>query len=144
MNIRIVFFSLLISFFSNYGFGQIDTKPAESKFQSEITFEEPQFDFGSIKEGTTVSKEFYFKNTGDSLLIILNVLTTCGCTIVDWPRDPIKPGEMGMVKITYNSTGRPGRFNKVVTILFKSKKSPTRITISGIAEAQAESSPSTK
>lgn len=74
-------------------------------------------DFGEISEnGGSVSCEFRVKNIGSKPLLINNVQASCGCTTPDWTKKPILPGEEGMIKATYNPLGRPGDFNKAVTV----------------------------
>lgn len=92
-----------------------------------IVFETKSHDFGTVKEADgEVSCEFDFQNTGDEPLVILDVRTSCGCTTPDYPRDPIAPGKMGKIKVTYNPNGRPGEFERTVKIFTNAKK---RITL---------------
>lgn len=85
-----------------------------------ITFEESTFDFGDINQGDKVEHIFNFENTGDAPLVITNVQTTCGCTATDWKREPILPGETSTIKVNFNSAGKMGRQNKVITIVSNS------------------------
>ena len=85
-----------------------------------ITFEEGEFNFGDIFQGDKVEHIFNFENTGDSPLIITNVQTTCGCTATNWEREPILPGSKSSIKVTFNSAGKMGRNNKVITIISNS------------------------
>ncbi len=83
-----------------------------------ITFEKKVHDFGDISQGDKVEETFRFTNTGNEPLIITNVQVTCGCTVPKgWPRDPIAPGQKGELTIAFNSAGKMGRQNKVVTIV---------------------------
>ena len=83
-----------------------------------ITFEKKTHDFGDIVQGDKVEETFHFANTGTEPLIITNVLLTCGCTVPKgWPRDPIMPGGKGELTIAFNSAGKMGKQNKVVTIV---------------------------
>ena len=83
-----------------------------------ITFEKKIHDFGDISQGDKVEETFRFTNTGNEPLIITNVQVTCGCTVPKgWPRDPIAPGQKGELTIAFNSAGKMGRQNKVVTIV---------------------------
>lgn len=82
-----------------------------------ISFEEVTFDFGDITQGDKVEHVFSFENTGVEPLIITNVQTTCGCTAPEWSRDPIIPGQKSSIKVVFNSAGKNGRQNKVITIL---------------------------
>jgi hypothetical protein len=120
----------LISF---SGYSQ-EKKTIENKFQAEIKFEEESYDFGIIKQGESVTKEFRFKNIGDSILVLTDVKASCGCTVPEWPKGMIQPGESGIIKITFNSQGKMGRFNKVVTIFSNSKMKIMYLRISGNIE----------
>ncbi|HEY9045225.1 MAG TPA: DUF1573 domain-containing protein [Ohtaekwangia sp.] len=83
-----------------------------------ITFEKKTHDFGQIVQGDKVENVFKFTNTGNEPLIITNVQVTCGCTTPKgWPRDPIQPGGKGEITIAFNSAGKIGRQDKVVTIV---------------------------
>jgi hypothetical protein len=83
-----------------------------------ITFEKKTHDFGDIFQGDKVEETFKFTNTGTEPLIITNVQVTCGCTTPKgWPRDPIMPGGKGELTVAFNSTGKSGRQNKVVTVV---------------------------
>jgi len=85
-----------------------------------IAFEEDSFEFGDIYQGDKVEHVFEFENAGDSPLIITNVQTTCGCTATNWEREPILPGEKSSIKVTFNSAGKMGMNNKVITIISNS------------------------
>lgn len=81
-----------------------------------INFEEEFHDFGEVQEGDVVEHTFVFTNEGDGPLIISNAQGSCGCTVPDWPRQPIAPGQKGQIKVSFNSTGRAGRQDKRVTL----------------------------
>lgn len=88
-------------------------------------------DFGTIVEGTQASFTFDIQNSGNQTLIISNVQPSCGCTTPEWTKDPIHPGAKGQITATFNSSGRPGSFNKAITVTSNSVE-PTRIlTIKG-------------
>ncbi len=83
-----------------------------------ITFEKKTHDFGDIVQGDKVEETFKFANTGTEPLIITNVQVTCGCTVPKgWPRDPIMPGGKAELTIAFNSAGKMGKQNKVVTVI---------------------------
>lgn len=81
-----------------------------------MTFEESEFDFGDIKQGDKVEHIFTFTNTGKSDLLITDAKGSCGCTVPDYKKDPIKPGEKSSMKVTFDSTGKSGQQQKTVTI----------------------------
>ncbi len=89
---------------------------AQKKDGPQISFKEEVHDFGKIKEGVVAEYEFKFTNTGNQPLILSDVRASCGCTAPTWSKEPIMPGKNGMIKVAYNSLGRPGAFNKSITI----------------------------
>ncbi|OFY69432.1 MAG: hypothetical protein A3G23_00745 [Bacteroidetes bacterium RIFCSPLOWO2_12_FULL_37_12] len=96
-----------------------DDVPAMStilKAGPKIQFLETSKDFGNITQGEKVSYDFTFRNTGTEPLVLSNVQTTCGCTATNWPREPIAPGEMKKIAATFNSAGKSGKQDKVITI----------------------------
>jgi hypothetical protein len=73
-------------------------------------------DFGTLKEGPSAEYVFKFKNTGRQPLIITNASASCGCTVPEFPKEPILPGKQGQIKVTYNTSGKAGPFDKTVFI----------------------------
>ncbi len=94
-----------------------------------LQLEESTFDFGDLKQGDKVSHEFILKNDGKSPLVISNVITTCGCTAPEWPKTPIAPKQSATIKIAFDSRGRAGVQNKVITIISNAKTPQGRIRI---------------
>lgn len=74
------------------------------------------FDFGTVKEGPDVEHIFKFKNTGKEPLIIANASASCGCTVPEWPKEPIMPGKTGQMKVTFHTSGKSGPITKTVYI----------------------------
>lgn len=85
-----------------------------------ITFEETAFDFGDIHQGEKVEHVFAFENSGTAPLIITHVQTTCGCTAPEWPQEPIMPGKKAEIKVIFDSKGKFGRQNKVISVISNS------------------------
>jgi hypothetical protein len=82
-----------------------------------INWDKSTHDFGDVFQGDKVEHTFRFTNTGNKDLVITNVEVTCGCTTPKgWPRDPIAPGGSGELTIAFNSAGKIGKQNKVITI----------------------------
>ncbi|WP_336514080.1 DUF1573 domain-containing protein [Pollutibacter soli] len=71
---------------------------------------------GSVKSGEKVQIAYRFKNTGDKQLVVSNVVVSCGCTVAEKPERPIAPGEEGVIKAEFNSTGRIGSNHKTITV----------------------------
>lgn len=99
-----------------------------------IKFEEELYDFGVIKEGESIKYEFKFKNTGKTPLIISNATATCGCTVPEYPTKPIKPGDGGVIKVVFNSLGKEGMQDKVVSIV--SNANPYLATLHLVGEVK--------
>lgn len=110
-----------------------------AKDATTIELKEVEFNFGQINEGDVVSHDFSFTNTGTTPLIITNATATCGCTIPEKPEAPVMPGETGTIKVKFNSTGRPGRTHKEVTVVSNAQPEFPRLVIKGMVEKKAAS-----
>lgn len=107
----------------------MNTKSAEGNSNAdlpEIKFEEETHDFGRITQGEKVTYNFKFKNTGGANLIISSASGSCGCTIPDYPKKPILPGEEANINVVFASEGKSGIVEKSVTIVTNCEPS-TRI-----------------
>ena len=89
-----------------------------------------KWDFGNVERGKKVSHVFKFKNTGNAPLVIANVATSCGCTMPEYPREPIMPGEESQVKVTFNGEGWD-RFTKSVTLTLNTREGREILYITG-------------
>jgi hypothetical protein len=103
--------------------------PQKPLSDARLEFARKQHDFGDVAQGETVSCRFAFTNTGTAPLLILNVQTTCGCTAPEWPRKPLQPGEKGEILISFNSTKKTGRVNKVITVFSNAQKPEEKLKI---------------
>ncbi|MFI5148339.1 MAG: DUF1573 domain-containing protein [Bacteroidia bacterium] len=101
-----------------------------------MSFEKETIDFGTINQGADGVRTFKFKNTGHAPLIITEVKGECGCTTLPdgWPKEPIKPGASGIIKVKYD-TQRTGAFDKKVTITSNAKISSKQVSIKGVVKA---------
>lgn len=116
-------------------FGALAQEAATPPSKAEIKFEKDVHDFGQMKQNGDASTEFKFTNTGTEPLIISNAKGSCGCTVPEWPREPIAPGASGAIKVKYDSK-RVGPINKSVTISSNASNAPqTIIRIKGNIEA---------
>ncbi|MBR5803283.1 MAG: DUF1573 domain-containing protein [Bacteroidaceae bacterium] len=104
-----------------------------AKGEAEITFEKTSHNFGTFsEENPVVTCVFKFKNTGDVPLVIHQAVASCGCTVPEFTKEPIKPGESGELKVTYNGAGRfPGQFRKTVTVHSNAENDLVRLYIRG-------------
>lgn len=94
-----------------------------------ITFAESEFNFGDINQGEIVEHIFKFTNSGDAPLIIENASASCGCTVPEWPKDPIQPGGTGEIKVQFDSKGKVGQQNKQVTIRANTYPNMSKVNI---------------
>ena len=100
---------------------------------AEIKFDKLTHNFGTFSEKEpVVSCTFTFTNVGESPLIINQAVASCGCTVPEYTKTPIKPGESGEIKVTYNGTGKfPGHFKKSITVRTNGAVEMTRLYIEG-------------
>ena len=82
-----------------------------------LEFLEKEFDFGTITDGDIVEHTYKLVNAGKSDLLIIDAKATCGCTVPDWTKTPIKPGEKGQIKIVFNSSGKTGKQQKYINLV---------------------------
>ncbi|MCQ2973573.1 MAG: DUF1573 domain-containing protein [Bacteroidales bacterium] len=96
----------------------------------EMTFKYTDHNFGTVVNGSDISYEFEFVNTGKEDLIISNVSTSCGCTTPEWSKQPIPCKGKGVIKVKYDSS-RIGSFSKSITVFSNAKNSPVVLSIKG-------------
>ena len=84
---------------------------------AEIKFDEAEFDFGRITQGEKVQHDFLFTNIGKSNLIISGAQGSCGCTIPEFPKEPVRPGQGGKIKVVFNSEGKKSYQEKTITVV---------------------------
>ena len=89
------------------------------------------WDFGEIKQGESVDHVFRFINTGSEPLIISNAKGSCGCTVPDWPKEPILPNSVGEIAVQFNSGEKKGRQNKTVTLTTNCTPNTTILRVVG-------------
>lgn len=95
-----------------------------------IKFEREIVDFGKLNDGEKVTCSFKFKNAGESDLIISSVSANCGCTVADYPREPIAPGEEGQITVTYDSSNSSGlRISKEISVLTNTTPPTTTLRV---------------
>ena len=86
-----------------------------------MAFDSATFLFGTATEGAEISHDFSFTNTGKTDLLISNAVASCGCTVPEWPKEPIPPGGKGIIKATFNTEGKQGQQHKTITITANTK-----------------------
>ncbi len=96
----------------------------------EIWFEEYMHDYGEIQKDSDGTWTFTFKNLGEQAIVINQVRSTCGCTVPEWPREPIEPGDTGAITVKYNTASK-GTFLKSVVVYSSAANSPVKLQIKG-------------
>ena len=94
-----------------------------------MTFDRKVHDFGNIIDGQAQETVFNYTNTGDAPLVISEIKSTCGCTVPQWPRQPIPVGGSGEIKVQFDSSNKPGMQNKVVTITANTESKVKKLLI---------------
>lgn len=144
---KVVLSIIAIAAFSTASLAQTPAAPATpapaNPNAADFKFEREVHDFGNIKEGVQAEYVFKFTNVGKEPLVITNVQASCGCTTPKWTKEPVKPGESGSVTAIYNSKGRPGNFNKAVTITSNAKTAQKVLFIKGNVEPEGSAESAT-
>lgn len=109
------------------GYADVDTASLPR-----MSFDGTSFDFGRVSQGMPVQHVYRFTNTGGGDLLITDVRGSCGCTVVkDWPKHPVRPGEGGAITVDFDSKGRSGRQEKVITIVANTRRASTPLFMHG-------------
>jgi len=119
-----------------------DNTAAQDANKAEFKFNEEKHDFGKVPQGTPVTTVFTFTNVGNDPLILTEVRPTCGCTIADYTKTPVKKGASGKITITYNAAVA-APFSKTIVVTSNAKTPQKYLTIIGEVVAKA-AAPSTK
>jgi hypothetical protein len=121
---KVLFLALMLVASATAVFAQ---KPAE------IKFEKLTHNFGKFSsKSPVVSCIFAFTNVGESPLVINQAIASCGCTVPEYTKTPVQPGEKGEIKVTYNGAGKfPGHFKKSITVRTNGAVEMTRLYIEG-------------
>lgn len=124
------------------GAAEISTENVEST--TSISFEEEVFDFGTITQGEKVAHTFKFKNSGNADLVIVSAKGSCGCTVPEWPKEPIAPGGVGEINVVFNSEGKVGKQHKRVSIVANTEPATSAVALKGEIIAPETSATSTE
>lgn len=135
----------LFAFCLSVGFltAQVEASPVgESTPQAgpSMNFESTEVDYGTIEQNSDPLRIFNFTNTGDEPLVIKHAKGSCGCTVPTYPKEPIMPGETGIIEVRYD-TKRIGPFTKTVTLTTNEESSRRVLKIKGKVNKPAEQPP---
>jgi len=130
-NMKKYFLLNFFLFFTYFAFGQSNytTTNPTNDYVAILTFSETEHDFEEIKQGDIVEHTFNFKNTGKQPLVIAGVNTTCGCTATKWSNQPILPNSSGSITVQFNTAGKQGIQNKVITVKSNATNQVERLII---------------
>jgi len=113
------------------GGGENEVSVSNVEETTTIEFENNLYDFGSITQGEKVTHTFNFTNTGDADLVIVSAKGSCGCTVPEWPKEPIAAGQSGVIKVVFNSEGKKGKQHKRVSIVANTEPATSAVTLKG-------------
>lgn len=103
-----------------------------------ITFESTEFNFGEIRAGEKVKYKFKFKSSGKAPLVIESASPSCGCTVPDYPKQPIQPNETGEIAIEFDSAGKDGKQDKTVTVKSNAETPSIVLNIRGYVKGKVD------
>ena len=130
---RLAFLLFLCFIITGLGCSHPDNQQDSSKKEKDtypiIEFERDFYNFGSLNQGEKVSHSFGFQNKGNKDLLIRDAVSACGCTVAQYPKNPVAPGKKGKVKITFDTAHRRGLQYKTVTLYTNSKNSKKTLYI---------------
>lgn len=106
----------------------------------QMSFKETTIDYGVIEKGSDRVRKFRFTNTGSEPLVIKSASGSCGCTVPDYPKEPVMPGESATIDVNYD-TNREGQFTKTVTLTTNEANGSHLLTIKGEVKPAAPSVP---
>ena len=97
-----------------------------------LEFDQDEYQLGDLVEGEKVERTFTFKNTGTGPLVLQNVISTCGCTVPEWPKEPVEARSEGKIKVVFNSKGKIGWQNKLITVRSNARAGDVQLFITAL------------
>lgn len=108
--------------------------PTDTSQLARIAFEEKEFDFGEANEGDIVTHQFKFTNTGKVPLTIIKARSSCGCTIPEYPEEPVPPGGTGVVTAKFNTEGKMNQQRKMIYITANTYPNESSVLLKGFVK----------
>lgn len=103
-----------------------------------ISFDKKEYNFGIVNEGDIVETTYLVTNSGKTDLVITNAKASCGCTVPVWPKEPIKPGKTGEIKVKFNTSGKPNRQQKTITLTTNTESGREVLILKGSVTPKAK------
>lgn len=100
-----------------------------------LRFGESRFDFGTVEAGTIVRHRFPFRNAGGEPLVLTHARSTCGCTVPEYPKTPIAPGDTASVLVVFDTEGKAGPQRKPITLTANTYPNETTLDVQGTVTA---------
>ena len=105
---------------------------AASFAQAKIRFDDTKKNFGFVKKGEKVVLQYTFTNTGNQPLLITDARAECSCTTISWPKEPIAPGQTGVVAVTFDTGPTYDRQDRTVQVFSNASSSPHKLRFKGV------------
>jgi len=135
------FLAFILLFSLNLALNAQQDTVIKKKHLPYLLFEKTIHDYGTLEYGSDATYYFEFVNAGKTPLVITKCEPSCGCTVADWSKEPIKKNGKGTIKVRYNTT-LAGSFAKTITVVSNAQNSPVILTIQGkVKKAKEESNP---
>ncbi len=109
----------------------ISASSIKSKSHAFLKVENSTYDFGRVEQGQVIRIEYLFKNTGSDTLHIFSVEVTCGCTIADFPHYPLRPGDSGVILLTFDTKEKYDNQDRTIHVISNAINSPTKLRFKG-------------
>ena len=106
--------------------------PTDTNQLARIQYDEPEFDFGTVNEGDIVEHTFKFTNVGKVPLTILKCRSSCGCTVPEWPDEPIPPGGTSEIRAKFNTEGKGREQKKSITVTANTYANDSKLVLKGV------------
>lgn len=133
-SLKCLLVSLTLIFCGFSAIAQTAQKNSTAKINGpEIQFEKSHIDFGTVKVGEVKAQTITFTNIGNKPLLLDDVISSCDCTEVEWPKAPVMPGKKGSIKAIYTSKN-PGLISKRLTVLSNAETDRVIIQLKGIVK----------
>jgi hypothetical protein len=96
--------------------------------KAKISFDKTSYDYGEIEQGGNGEAIFKVTNLGDGNLVLYSVLASCGCTVVEYSKEPISPKDTAEIKVKYN-TNIVGEIKRSVTVTCNDEQNPRTVIL---------------
>lgn len=113
--------------------------PADSNDVAKMSFAQTIYDYGEVLEGEIVEHTFEFTNIGTQPLLISNARSTCGCTVPEWPKTPILPGEKGEISVKFNTANKKNIQTKPINITANTYPAMNTVYLRGTVKGKENS-----